>query len=93
MSKYVVVTTKHRGVFFGLVESTETAPASIDLKEAQMCIYWSSQVRGVLGLASDGPGSGCKISKPTLAQTLYDITSITECTPEAVEKWKSCPWG
>lgn len=49
----LVVTTAHRGVFFGFAKPTENK--TIRLRDAQMCVYWSADVKGVLGLASKGP--------------------------------------
>lgn len=46
----VLVTTEHRGVFFGY--ATETDGETITLKNARNCVYWSSDVKGFLGLAS-----------------------------------------
>jgi len=81
----VVVTTEHRGVFFGF--ASETNGEVIDLKRAQLVIYWTSDLRGFMGLASHGPGSGCKIGRPVDIQ-LRGITSVVECTPAAVEKFE-----
>lgn len=55
----VVVTTAHRGVFFGY--ATKTEGEQIALKRARLCIYWSRDVRGFMGLAASGPTSTCRI--------------------------------
>lgn len=80
----VLVTTEHKGVFFGW--ATETAGSIIALKRCRLCIYWSVDMRGFMGLASIGPSKDCKIGPPADIE-LRDITSVTECTPEAAEKW------
>lgn len=82
----VVVTTTHRGVFFGY--ATETGGPTIKLRSARMCIYWSADLRGIMGLASNGPNKNCKIG-PEADIELRDITSVMECTPSAEEKWKT----
>lgn len=51
----VLVTTAHRGVFFGY--ATKTDGDTIKLRAARNCIYWHQSVRGFLGLASTGPNS------------------------------------
>jgi hypothetical protein len=89
--KALLVTTEHRGVFFGYGESN--GENVITLRDAQMCIYWSSEVKGVLGLATVGPLKGSRVSPPVPVITLQKVTSVTECTPEAEELWKKQPWN
>ena len=86
----VLVTTEHRGVFFGY--ATETDGETITLKNARNCIYWSASVKGFLGLAATGPNSDCKIG-PRADLTLRAITSVAEVTPEAVKAWEAQPWA
>lgn len=86
----VLVTTSHRGVFFGY--ATETDGASIKLKRARLCVYWSADLRGFMGLASHGPNRNCKIG-PACDIAVRDITSVTECTPVAVEAWEKGFWS
>jgi hypothetical protein len=85
----VLVTTAHRGVFFGY--ATDTDGDTIALTKARNCIYWSEDVRGFIGLAANGPSAGCRIG-PAADITLRNITSVSEVTPEAVVKWESAPW-
>ena len=82
----VVVTTAHRGVFFGW--ATETSGQTIALKRSRLCIYWSTDLMGFMGLAAKGPSSGCRIGPPADIE-LRDITSVVECTPEAASRWDS----
>ena len=86
----VIVTTEHRGVFFGY--ATDTDGETISLKRSRLCVYWSSDVHGFMGLASNGPSPSCRIGPPADI-TLRSITSVIEVTPEAAEKWESGPWG
>lgn len=87
----LVVTTAHKGVFFGYGKRTESK--TIRLENARMCVYWSANVRGVLGLASTGPKEGCKITQKVPAITLQDITSIMEVSEEAVTAWEKEIWS
>lgn len=80
----VLVTTEHRGVFYGY--AVDTDGESIELKRARLCIYWSADLRGFMGLAAYGPNAQCKIG-PVVDITLRDITSVSEVTPEAAQKW------
>lgn len=86
----VLVTTAHRGVFFGY--ATETDGATIKLRAARNCIYWPVEQKGFLGLASTGPLNTAKIG-PAADLTLRDITSVVECTPAAVTAWEKAPWA
>lgn len=86
----VVITTAHRGVFFGY--AVDTDGETITLKRARLCVYWSADVRGFMGLAATGPTKGCKIG-PSADITLRAITAVLEATPAAVERWESAPWG
>ena len=85
----VLVTTAHRGVFFGY--ATNTDGQTIKLRRARNCIYWSRDIKGFIGLASSGPSPSCRIG-PAADIELRDITSVSEVTPEAVAKWEAAPW-
>ena len=85
----VVVTTAHRGVFFGY--AGDTSGDTIKLERARNCIRWSIDVRGFVGLASGGPTSGCRVG-PAANIELRNITAVLECTPEAVKEWEKAPW-
>ena len=87
MGKAVLVTTEFRGVFFGKVKNDKQLPSEITLTEARNCIYWSADCNGFLGLAANGPTSGCKIGAKINEITLYKITSVTPVGEEATEKW------
>lgn len=86
----VIVTTQHRGVFFGY--ATETAGDAIKLRAARNCVYWSSDVKGFMGLAATGPTKNCKIG-PAADIDVRNITSVMECTPDATAAWESAPWS
>jgi len=88
----VVVTTEHRGVFFGWY-SGPTDAKTVRITDAQMCVYWSTGIGGVLGLASAGPDSSCRIGPAVPAITLQGVTSIIEASDEAVKKWQAKPWS
>ncbi len=86
----VLVTTEHRGVFFGYAE--DTLGATIKLTQARNCLYWSSDVKGFLGLAATGPTNSCRIG-PAADIDLRGITSVVECTPAAIKAWEDAPWS
>lgn len=86
----IVVTTAHRGVFFGKFVSREDR--EITISEARVCVYWNRETRGFVGLAVTGPLDGCRVSPAAPKLTLTDVTAILECTPESAEKWGQSPW-
>lgn len=94
MERFVMVTTKHRGVFAGMVNDQEDGP-HLTMKQAQMCVYWSNQTQGILGLAHKGPQGGCRVSPPAPAIHIprRDVTAIIECTAEAQKAWEAQPWN
>ena len=86
-----MVTTAHRGVFFGY--GVPSDGPTITLKRARMCVYWSAEVKGVLGLAVTGPIKDSKIGPAAPEITLRDVTAVTVCTPAAVAAWEKAPWS
>ena len=87
----VIVTTEHRGVFFGY--ASDTHGETIALKKARLCIYWSRDMKGFMGLAASGPSKDCRIGPPADI-TLRKITAVVEVTnPEAITRWENAPWN
>jgi len=91
----VVVTTSKRGVFFGYIDNFNSFNVGDDaalLAGARNCIYWSSDVGGVLGLCVTGPSESCRIGAQVPGQhemPAGDITSVTQCTAEAEAAWNA----
>ena len=85
----VVVTTAHRGVFFGY--ASNTAGDTIRLQRARLCLYWSSDVQGFMGLAATGPSVNCRVG-PAAAIELRAVTAVLEASPLAVAAWERAPW-
>lgn len=90
MERPVLVTTVHRGVFFGY--ATETTGETITLRRARCAVYWSAAMRGFMGLASMGPDVDCRIG-PAVDLTLRGVTAVVEVSPEAVGRWEAAPWS
>lgn len=86
----VIVTTAHRGVFFGMAGDTDGE--TISLTGARSCLYWSADVKGFMGLAANGPSKSCRVG-PAADITLRNITAVLEVTPEAAKAWEAAPWG
>ena len=83
----IIVTTKHRGVFFGQVaddaDLTNTTPR---LENARCAIYWGT-TGGVGELAKTGPTKKSRIGTPATIVALHDITAVFAVTDEASKKW------
>ena len=82
---YVLITTKHRGVFFGQLVAREGD--LVTLENARCAIRWNTD-GGFLELAEKGPNKGSKIGATAPRIELYDVTSISQCTDEAVAAWQ-----
>ena len=93
----VVISTEHRGVFFGYASDDAIAAwekdttASVKLDRCRMCLYWPASQRGFPGLVFDGPKEGARVS-PAATLTLAGITSIGDATPASIDRWESAPW-
>ena len=90
LGRAVLVTTVHRGVFFGYLLG-EPSKERVVLRNARNVVRWSG-TRGFLGLAASGPTDQCRIGPRVPELTLWDITSVTTCTPEAVQRMEAAPW-
>jgi hypothetical protein len=91
----VLITTAHRGVFFGYTEKSgeEIAKSQVvSLKRARNCLYWSSDVKGFEGLAVTGPNSKCRVGPPADI-SLNAVTSCVEVEFEAAKAWEGGPWA
>jgi len=86
----VLVTTAHRGVFFGY--ATKTDGDTIKLRAARNCIYWPAENKGFLGLANMGPAKGSRIGPPADIE-LRAITCVAEVSDGAVKRWEDAPWS
>ena len=91
----VLITTDKdkRGVFFGYVDERDVDKDELVAYDVQMCIYWDSSVRGVLGLATTGPSSASRVSKPIRKGLIKGVTLVADCSEDAVAAWKKQPWG
>ena len=81
----VLVTTEFRAVFFGYAE--DTSGDNITLTNARNCIYWPSANGGFGGLASEGPAKGARIGAVIERIDLRKVTSVSEVSAVAAEKW------
>jgi len=91
--KPVMVTTLHRGVFFGYTnEAVDIGRDTIVLERARNAVDWTADIRGVFGLAASGPSASCRIGPAVPVLHLRNVTSISEVSPEAAKRWETAPW-
>lgn len=86
----VIVTTVHRGVFFGY--ATDTSGETINLRACRNVLYWPREQKGFVGLASTGPVRGSRVGPAADAQVRC-ITAVLECSAEAIKAWEAAPWS
>lgn len=85
--KPILITTQHRGVFFGYVPDDQDMTArTMALKKARGAIYWNT-TKGVAELATDGPNNGSRIGAEADINAIHDITAVWAVTPEAEALW------
>ncbi|AWB79590.1 TPA: hypothetical protein UL939_000563 [Stenotrophomonas maltophilia] len=82
----VIVTTEHRGVFFGYADNT--SGSEIKLDNARMAIAFGT-TRGILELAETGPTSRSKISARAPSIDVRKVTAVIEVAPAAVKAWEA----
>lgn len=90
----VLITTdsSKRGVFMGFIDPKDAEKETLEAEEVRMAVYWSADVRGVIGLAATGPTKDCRISKAAKKAVLKGVTAILEITDEALAAWRKEPW-
>ncbi len=93
MDRHVVVTTDRdrRGVFYGILVSEKDDV--VELEQAKMAVYWPKEVKGVLGLAATGPMKGCRITPEIKKIKLNGVTSIMDCSEDAIDAWGEEWWS
>lgn len=90
----VLITTDNtkRGVFMGLINPDDAEKETLEAEEVRMAVYWSADVRGVIGLAAKGPSASCRISPAAKKATIKGVTAVMELTDEALKAWRKEPW-
>ena len=87
--KHILVTTKHRGVFYGQVsEKQDLTATTMRLENARMAIYWGT-TGGVAELAKSGPTKKSKIGSAATIEAVHDITAVWGVEESAAEKWQT----
>lgn len=89
--RYVVVTTAHRGVFFGRLAAGQVGNESaLTLEGCRNVIQWKGG-KGFLSLPATGPAAGSKIGATAPRVLLHAVTSVSECSPAAAAAFEAWP--
>ncbi len=76
----------------GFINPADADKETLEVEEVRMAVYWSADVRGVIGLASNGPSKECRISPAAKKAVIKGVTAVLELTDEAVKAWRKEPW-
>lgn len=89
----VVITTKHRGVFFGEIDRADVEKDVIEVHNKRNCLRWAGGLKGFIDLAVSGPNAACRVGPAAPQAWVRDVTDILLCTPEAAACWAAAPWA
>lgn len=84
--KKVIVTTEHRGVFYGSLASYDGKDRVAQLDDALMVIQFGT-TRGLLQLAATGPTTSSNLSDTAPSMRLEKCVSIIDVSKEAEAAW------
>ena len=86
--KPVIITTRHRGVFFGHVpEDQDMFAENITVEDSLMVICWGTK-KGLAQLAHTGPTPDSRLSAPVAKWHIRDITSVLDVSADAAQGFK-----
>ena len=91
-ARAVLITTEHRGVFFGYVEDEGKFPEAVTLTKMRNCIQWRG-LNGFLELTTTGPIAACRVGPAAERGTLAKCTGMWDVEPVAVAAWEAAPWA
>lgn len=86
----VLVTTLHRGVFFGFT-SAKDGDETVRLGKCRNVLYWPTECKGFLGLAANGPVKGARLGPAVDSIELRDITSVTDMSAAVGSTFEAFP--
>ena len=86
----ILITTKHRGVFYGEVEDSEPIDGEHikNVRMARMAICFGTE-HGVAQLAATGPTENSKIGSAADMPIIRDVTAVWSVTDEAAAAWRN----
>ncbi len=88
----VVIWTKSRPWLVACGDLVSRDGDTVTLRNARMACYYDASTRGVLGLASTGPGSSSRVSGACEAVTIGGVEGVAVASEAAIAAWRSQPW-
>lgn len=88
-----IITTDKRGVFMGYINPAQRLDTTITAKDVRMVVYWSQDVRGLFGLAANGPSKGCKVTAAAPGCVLHGVTAVLDISAKAEKAFAGEPWA
>ncbi len=88
----ITTDTTKRGVFMGFIDPKDADKETLEAHEVRMAVFWSTDVKGVIGLAAIGPTKSCRITAAAKRAVLKGVTAVLEITDEALVAWRKEPW-
>ena len=76
----------------GFIDPKDADKETLEAHEVRMAVYWSTDVKGVIGLAANGPTKNCRISAAAKKAIIKGVTAVLELTDEALAAWRKEPW-
>jgi len=97
LSKYligqnVVITTKSRRWLIMHGELEAVSGDTVRLKNARCCVYYSADTRSHVGLATDGPADGSRVTTAVDLCVVDGVETITSATEAATKRWNQGEW-
>lgn len=94
MDMYIVCCgSTGRAVLIGESDKPPKAGKPIELQNARMVLYWSSECGGLLGLAANGPKTNTRITAAVERlgdECVREWVKVSEAASEEIRKWKHC---
>lgn len=88
-----IITTDKRGVFMGYIDPGQRSDKTVTAKNVRMVVYWSADVKGLFGLAANGPTKNCRVTAPAPGCVLHGVTAVMDITEKAEKAFKAEPWN
>lgn len=76
----------------GYINPNHRPEKTISAKNVRMIVHWSSDVRGLFGLAANGPTKGCRVTAAAPACVLHGVTAVMDITEKAEKAFRAEPW-
>lgn len=92
IGEMVLVTAGVRNVRYGRLLQVSDDGRIVRLGDMRPVFSWAG-TQGIGGLATVGPLPGSKIGPPAPVGIVSEVSTIWQCTPEAVAAWAAAGWA